>query len=183
MKKYLLIIIGILLSILPINVSAEENSKEVIIYLFRGSTCGHCEEALDYMSKHKDKFPENVKLVTYEVWENKENASLKAKVEETLNTPEKRRENVPFFVVGSEYVYGYGASTFNELINYAIEYQKDESYVDVVERTISENNLKVTKQTLDELYPEPNKVVTYVIFGVFGVIIIGFIGMIVFSRK
>ena len=67
MKK-ILILFGLVLSlfVLPISVYAEEDST-ITVYLFRGATCAHCEDALDYISNHRDEIPENVEIGTYEV--------------------------------------------------------------------------------------------------------------------
>jgi len=187
MKKFLLLMISLLIVLMPASVSAEEipeENKEIIIYLFRGKTCAHCEAALTYMSEHRDKIPDYVKIVTYEVWENTINGELQKKVEEVINVPEDKRENTPLFIIGNEYVSGYGTSTFNNLMNIAAKYYNgEEEYVDVVANTLSETNLKVSSMTLDDLYPEANPVVTAIIFGIFGVIVVGFLGMILFSRK
>lgn len=187
MKKFLLLVLSLLIIFVPAKVSAEEaakENKEIIIYLFRGARCAHCEEALTYMSEHREKIPDYVKIVTYEVWDNAINADLQKKVEEVLNVPEDKRENTPMFVIGSEYVSGYGTSTFSKLMNIAAKYYNgEEEYVDTVASTLSEANLNASSMTLDDLYPEANPVVTAIIFGIFGVIVVGFIGMILFSRK
>lgn len=182
MKKFLFLMMSFFI-IVPVKVNALEN-KEVIIYLFRGATCAHCEEALTYMDKHREKIPDYVKIVTYEVWENSINAELQKKMEDVLNVPTDKRENTPFFVIGKEYVLGYGSTTFNRLISIATKYYNgDQEYEDMVASTLKESNLNVEAKTLDDLYPKANPIVTAIIFGIFGVIVVGFVGMILFSRK
>ena len=69
MKKILILLLMITsLIVLPTTVKAE--SEKITVYLFRGKTCSHCEEALEYINNHRDLIPKNVEIVTYEVWEN-----------------------------------------------------------------------------------------------------------------
>ena len=65
----------------------------------------------------------------------------------------------------------------------AEDYLDDENYKDVVEESVKELNKEVKPMTLTELFPEPNKVVTIIVYSIFGLIVLGFAGMIIFSRK
>ena len=58
MKKVLFLMM-LMCFLLPINVKAEES---VTIYMFKGKTCIHCEQALEYISEHMDEIPKNVKI-------------------------------------------------------------------------------------------------------------------------
>ena len=165
---------------LPKNVFA---SDTITVYLFRGETCSHCEDALEYINNHRDLIPENVEIVTYEVWENEENATLMDTVADLLEVDKSTNYGTPFFVVGNEYVKGYGTGTWEELFNYAEDYANEGGYEDVVARTIEDEKLEVESLTLDDLYSEPSPVVTIVVYCIFGAIVLGFIAMIVFSRK
>lgn len=182
MKKILLILVAVLtLSILPMNTHAKEKAT---VYLFRGKTCEHCEEALTYFNNHKSEWEDILEIKTYEVWNNNNNAVLQSKVAEKLNVPENKRTDVPMFVVGDNYHIGYsGVVTYNKIINMAKELNNKEETIDVVENAISENNLKVSALSIADLFGEANPIVTYIVFGIFGLIVIGFAGMIVFSRK
>ena len=165
---------------LPKNVFA---SDTITVYLFRGETCSHCEDALEYINNHRDLIPENVEIVTYEVWENEENATLMDTVADLLEVDKSTNYGTPFFVVGNEYVKGYGTGTWEELFNYAEDYANEGGYEDVVARTIEDEKLEVESLTLDDLYSEPSPVVTIAVYCIFGAIVLGFIAMIVFSRK
>ena len=181
MKKVLLILCLLTSMVfLPKNVFA---SDTITVYLFRGETCSHCEDALEYINNHRDLIPENVEIVTYEVWENEENAILMDTVADLLEVDKSTNYGTPFFVVGNEYVKGYGTGTWEELFNYAEDYANEGGYEDVVARTIEDEKLEVESLTLDDLYSEPSLVVTIVVYCIFGAIVLGFIAMIVFSRK
>ena len=46
-----------------------------------------------------------------------------------------------------------------------------------------EEKFEVESRTLNDLYSEPSPVVTIIVYCVFGAIVLGFVAMIVFSRK
>jgi len=182
MKKILFVLLFMAFVFLPSFVFAEEG--EVTIYLFRGSTCEHCEAALSYINDHKDELPEGVSFVTYEVWENKNNAKLQEAVAGKVGVEEKYKTSVPLFVVGEKHMVGYSSAVdFQEIIGYAKEYLEEGNYTDMVKESIKELNLDVKSMSLEQLFSEPNKVVTIVVYSIFGVIVLGIGAMILFSRK
>lgn len=158
-------------------------ADKITIYLFRGDTCSHCEQALDYINENRDLIPDNVEIVTYEVWENEENAKLMDKVADILEVDKNDNYGTPFFVVGDSYNKGYRSGEWQELFTIANKYQEENNYEDVVAQVIKEEKLEVDTKTLNDLYKEPSKVVTIIVYSVFGIIVLGFIAMIVFSRK
>lgn len=180
MKKLINITLIVLCLIIPLPVKAE---SVVTIYLFRGATCSHCEESLEYFQEHIDEIPENVKFVTFEVWENQNNNKLHLAVAEKLGLNESEYNTVPLFVVGEEYILGYGSGTFEELITIAEKYLDDGDYQDIVKETKDELNINVKSQTLKELFPEPNKIAVIITYSIFGTIVIGLVCLIIFSRK
>lgn len=183
MKKIIILFCLVLsLAILPMSVYAEEDNV-ITVYLFRGATCAHCEDALDYISNHRDEIPENVEIVTYEVWENSTNRQFHNEVAKRLGMDEDDYDTVPFFVVGEEHTLGYSVGTWEELFDIVRDYQDNGGYKDIVEEVNSELKLDVEAKTLDDLYSEPSMLVTIIVYAVFGVIILGFVAMIVFSRK
>lgn len=182
MKRLLLVLVT--LFALMIGINSVNASSKVTVYLFRGSTCEHCESALEYMDKHRDDIPENIEIVTYEVWDNKNNSKLQDLVADKLNVDKSKNYGVPFIVIGEKYIKGYaGATTFREIIEIAQNYVEDANYKDIVEEIKKENKLEVSKTTLDDLFSKPNKVVTTIIYSIFGIAILGFIALIAFSRK
>ena len=182
MKKIFMGILVLFVFIcMPNIVQAKE---DVTIYLFRGNTCEHCEAALTYINKHKDELPEGVKFVTYEVWKNSANSTLFDEVSKKVEVEDKYRNNVPLFVIGNQYIVGYsGITDFTKMIDIAKSYTTDDDYQDVVDATVKELNINVKSMTLEQIFAEPNKVVTIVVYSIFGVIVIGIGAMILFSRK
>jgi len=171
MKKFLLgMFLFVSFLFIPHVVDAKEN---VTIYLFRGSTCAHCEEALTYLNDHKDIIPDGVEFLTYEVWENKNNEKVREMVAKKVNVEEKYRSSVPLFVVGDHHIIGYNSpSDFQELIGYATKYQNDGDYKDLVKESIKELNVDVKSMNLEQIFPEPNKVVTIVVYSVFAIVLL-----------
>ena len=79
------------------------------------------------------------------------------------------------------------AANFAELLDMVAKYD-DAEYEDVVAKTINElkkesKDISFTAKTLDDLYAGPSVVVTIIVFAIFGIVLIGFIYMIAFSRK
>ena len=181
MKKFLFILLMMIsLVILPQEVLAAD---KITVYLFRGDTCIHCEDALEYLNNNRDIIPDNIEVVTYEVFRNDANATLMDTVADNLEVDKSDNYGTPFFVVGSEYIKGYGTGTWEELFEIATDYADNGEYEDVVASTIDDESLDVEAITFDELYSEPSMVVTIIVYSIFGIIILGFILMIVFSRK
>lgn len=181
MKKVLLILLMVTsLFFLPQKALA---SDKINIYLFRGNTCSHCEEALEFINNNRDLIPDNVEIVTYEVWKNEDNAKLQDKVADLLEVDKTDNYGTPFFVVGNEYIKGYGTGTWEELFDIVEKYNKNGDYEDVVAKTIKEEKIEVKALTLNDLYKEPSKTATIIVYSVFGLIVVGFIAMIIFSRK
>lgn len=183
MKKILLVFLLVMSFIfIPKNVYA---SDKVTIYFFRGNTCEHCEDALNYFNEHKDEIDSNIEIKTYEVWKNDNNAKLQKAVAEKLGVDTTSKDyGVPFIVIGSEHIIGYsGVSTYNNILNIAKSYIDNKDYKDVVEEASQELNLKFEMLELKDLFYEPSRTVSIVVFSIFGLVIVGFIGMIVFSRK
>ncbi len=186
MKKYILLLLLAMALLMPSNSYAKEKVK---IYLFRGSTCGYCEEAVNYINEHQDEIDKNIEVVTFEVFENDNNYKLLKKVQQNVGLSEDNVGKVPFFVVGTKYNLGYnGPETFKSILNSAKEYIDDSEYEDIIEKAKDEllkvtSGLKFKGLTIEELFPKPSKVVTIVVYSIFGVIVLGFGGMILFSRK
>ncbi len=185
MKKLITFIVMGIILLIPNTVLAKD---KITIYIFRGDECPHCEDALDFIYTNKDKIPDNVEIITYETWSNENNAKLLEKLDEYFEVEEKDVGSVPFIVVGTDYKLGmYGNLTdFNNLLDMAKKYETEE-YEDIVAKTIKEmqsedKSLKFKAYSLEKLMG-PNVVGNIIVITVFGVIVLGFVGMIVVSRK
>ena len=115
MKKYITLIITLILLITPIytkalSVSKKSNEK---IYLFYGRECPHCEELMKYLDElFLDKKYKDVKLEKYEVWHNKENNSKLVEVGKILK---EDAVGVPYMVIGTNVVQGFSDANKEEV--------------------------------------------------------------------
>lgn len=115
----------------------KDDNKKVNVYIFRGSTCSHCFEAIDHFASiYKDEGKYfNVK--TYEVWANEDNNELMEKVAKKLGD---EVSGVPYIVVGKKSWSGYAASYDEEIMStIKSEYNKDKKN-DVVKSLTNESN-------------------------------------------
>lgn len=146
MKKRLVCLFLIMLMVMPINVFAKavnlkdyktmnlketlndagidptfksysENNKQVTIYLFRGSTCGYCHQFLEFLDSITDEYGKYFKLVSFEVWGDKDNATLMNDVAKFMD---KDAGGVPFIIIGDQTFVGY-STTYDDAIKKAIK--------------------------------------------------------------
>lgn len=99
------------------NTNYKENDKQVIIYLFRGTGCPHCYEFLEFLNDLSNEYGKKFKLVSYEVYYNKDNLDLKNKVGKFL---EQESSGVPYIVIGDKVFIGY-ASSYDDQIKAQID--------------------------------------------------------------
>jgi thiol-disulfide isomerase/thioredoxin len=81
---------------------AQDN--EVNLYFFYGDTCPHCKKAEVFLGELKEKYP-SLKINSYEVFGNKENAKLLLQFFE--NCGEEKTVRVPSIFIGQEVIIGY----------------------------------------------------------------------------
>ena len=114
--KSLLAILLVVVTMLPFTANAEvevekpKTDKEPVkVYVFRGETCSYCKAALEWFNSIKEEYGDYFELVTYEVWNNSENAELMQKVASHMGDT---ANCVPYIIVG-KYTYpnGFGADT------------------------------------------------------------------------
>ena len=121
---------------------------------------------------------------------------------------EEENGSVPFIVVGDDYkLMGFGEKSGEEIIKAALKAYQDENYTDIVKKAIKDNNLSPKAETIAQAakeesisvkdeYTKTDITEVYenhstkkglsdgaVIAIVFGVIILGFAGLVVLSRK
>ena len=81
-----------------------ENDNQAIIYLFRGKGCAYCRKFLNFVNSIVDDYGKYFKVVSYEVWNNQDNAELLQKVSAAMN---KEAGGVPYIVIGDKVFAGY----------------------------------------------------------------------------
>lgn len=121
----------------------EEGNNKATIYLFRGRGCSHCHEFLEYVnSTLVEKYGDYFKLVSYEVWNNANNAKL---MQEVSDYRKDNANGVPYIIIGDKSFNGY-AESMNEEIETAIMdlYNSKERY-DIFEKMKINPKAKVKK--------------------------------------
>lgn len=99
----------------------KENDNQVTIYLFRGNGCNYCRAFLTYLNSIADENGK-FKVVSFEVWNDKDNNDL---LDEVAKFLDQDIQGIPFIIIGDQVFQGYG-ETYNEEIEKAIddEFQK-----------------------------------------------------------
>ena len=101
----------------------KEDKNKVNVYLFRGSSCGHCLDAVVYFSSIVGEFGQYFNLKSYEVWANSDNSDLKQKV---ANKLDDEVNGVPYIVIGNKSWSGFTESYGDEMKEVIKEqYDKD----------------------------------------------------------
>ena len=92
------------------------NKDAITIYLFRGKGCGYCRAFLEFMNGITEEYGKYFNMVTYEVWNDTDNAALLDEVSNYLDNP---AGGVPYVIIGDKVFPGY-ASSYDEDIKEAI---------------------------------------------------------------
>ena len=126
------------------DVESEANTnKKVTLYLFRGSGCPHCEEAIEFLETILKEYP-YLEVQTLEVWHNKNNKELMDAVSERLNI--EISSSVPLIIIGDEYARRGFADGMESGIKKEIEKAyKNTDYKDIVAE-VSDNNPDILVQ-------------------------------------
>lgn len=129
MKKLSVFIILLLaIIVMPFVVNADdevttnEESNKVNVYLFRGEGCPHCQEAEEWFATlDNSKFT----IVDYEVWYNEDNSKLMDKV---ANARGEEVGGVPYIIIGNKSWNGFASSYESEMLaEIESEYAKEVS--------------------------------------------------------
>ena len=199
-KVFLGVLVALSLALMP-NVKAAEDDLPVItdhekvtIYLFRSKTCGHCHDFLEYFAENYYKYQDYFEIVTYEV-RNTDNYELMTTVKERMG--EEVDGSVPYIVIGNNFdQLGFGTDG-TDIIEEALNAYEDESYVDYVNQIIEEENLDPAETSLEEAASEIGASVVglngedpdaglsdgAIVAIIFGILILGFGGLVLYSRK
>lgn len=143
MKKYLKLLLVILVSFFAFNLNVQAK-EDVIIYFFHGDGCPHCAEEEKFLDKMEDKYS-NVEVKEYEVWYDFTNQRLMNQVADEFGT---KTTGVPFTVIGEDYFKGFSSSTEVDIEN-SIKDNSKKEHIDVVplvEDGKSVNSLKTNKK-------------------------------------
>lgn len=94
----------------------QESDEQITIYMFRGQGCSYCRQFLTFLNSILPEYGKYFKLVSFEVWQNKNNAALMNDVADSLK---QNISGVPFIVIGDKVFTGY-SNTFDDQIKKAI---------------------------------------------------------------
>ncbi len=125
----------VMISVLPIivwfpGISAADD-QPVNIYLFWTKGCPHCAQEKQYLTKLASQ-DQNIKIISLELTESRENRELFKKVGEALQADVS---GVPFTVVGEQYFIGWlDEATTGAAIDQAVQETRRSKSPDVVER-------------------------------------------------
>ena len=155
MKKYVICFL-MLIMLVPTFTNAKE--KEITLHLFHGARCPHCKEEIEYLNEFIAN-NDNIKLETYEVWDDVNNQKLFSEVQDLLNV---KTSGVPYLVVGSKVIIGFSKSATPTSIENVVNYYLENNYKDYVTNYIKTG----VKEKIEEEIEEVDKnIVTIPIIG------------------
>ena len=112
------------------------NKEKVILYLFWGDGCPHCQEAEEWLSEISPTYGKYFDVVDYEVWYHDDNLQLMKDVGNYLG---KDVKGVPFIVIGDTSYDGFANVYKDRILNTIFEEYEKIDRVDIVK--IVENNM------------------------------------------
>lgn len=197
MKKLLIVLITILnlFFIIPVEAKTslpeKTNHEKVKVYLFWSSTCTNCHNLMKYFANKYQDYESYFEIVTYQVNNDKNNASLASTIAEQVG---EKPGYVPLVIIGNTYhVLGWDDSLGEIITKEALKAYEDKEYTDIVAKKIKDNKLDVKEKSFAEACDvvgikyninTKNKVDTKFVIGFICVtIILGTIGLIILSRK
>ena len=197
MKKLLIVLVTILnlFFIIPVEAKTslpeKTNHEKVKVYLFWSSTCTNCHNLMKYFANKYQDYESYFEIVTYQVNNDKNNASLASTIAEQVG---EKPGYVPLVIIGNTYhVLGWDDSLGEIITKEALKAYEDKEYTDIVAKKIKDNKLDVKEKSFAEACDvvgikyninTKNKVDTKFVIGFICVtIILGTIGLIILSRK
>lgn len=197
MKKLLIVLITILnlFFIIPVEAKTslpeKTNHEKVKVYLFWSSTCSNCHNLMKYFANKYQDYESYFEIVTYQVNNDKNNASLASTIAKQVG---EKPGYVPLVIIGNTYhVLGWDDSLGEIITKEALKAYEDKEYTDIVAKEIKDNKLDVKEKSFAEACDvvgikhninTKNKVDTKFVIGFICVtIILGTIGLIILSRK
>lgn len=152
----------------------KESSEKVNVYLFRGLGCGYCRGFLTYLNNNIGELGKYMNLVSYEVWNDKTNASL---LKEVGNFTGEAANGVPYIIVGEQVFAGFTEEAYGEEFKAAVkaEYEKKDRYDVFKEMEKAKKNAEKANGA------DTNKVVIW--NGVFTLVTIGAVGIMFYNTN
>ena len=198
-KVFLSALVALSLLIMP-NVQAAEDlptitdHEKVTVYLFRSNGCYHCEDFIEYFAENYYQYQDYFEIVTYEV-STEDNYYLMLDAKE--RNGEEADGSVPYIVIGNTFdQLGFGTDG-SSIIEAALEAYEDVSYSDLVQEIIEDEGYEPTATSLEDAAdyygfnmvgmdgnePESGLSDGAIVAIIFGILILGFGGLVIYSRK
>ena len=197
MKKVLIaLLIALSLVFTPIvdaktSLPEKTDHEKVKVYLFWSSTCKNCHNLIKYFSNKYNIYEDYFEIVTYQVNNSEVNSKLSNDIAEQVG---EDPGYVPLVIIGNTYhVLGWDESVGETIIDEALKAYQDENYTDIVAKKINDDKLEAIEKTFTgaceisgisckggSLTSESNGIVIAIVIGI---LVVGFAGIIVLSRK
>lgn len=135
MKKYLMILLLLLLPITTFAISKDYNDvldeylnistseDKINIYFFYGDGCPHCAKEELFLDDLQNKYKDKVSIYRFETWNNENNRKYMLTAKERLG--QTVNQSVPFTVIGEKHYSGY-ANSIGEKIEKDLLYYLEE---------------------------------------------------------
>lgn len=104
----------------------KESSDKVNVYIFRGSTCGHCLDVITHFASIAKEEGKYFNVKSYEVWSNTDNNDLMNDAANEIGDSEV--SGVPYIIIGNKSWSGYSSNYDDEMMDQIKkEYKKEKS--------------------------------------------------------
>lgn len=134
-------------------------SEKIKVYFFYGNGCPHCAKEMQFLQNLQKDYS-NLDIITYEIYDNKDNALLLKKIGKSLNADVS---GVPFSVIGEKYFIGYAEGITSEEIRFKIKECNESKCPDVVANVI--NSKKQDKLENKQTENNSEKIINLPFFG------------------
>lgn len=121
------------------NTNYTETDDQAIIYLFRGNGCGYCRAFLTFLNSISVEYGKYFKLVSFEVWYDKDNANL---LNEVAAVTGEAAGGVPYIIIGDKVFPGY-ISDWDDEIKAKILSQYNDNSHDVFKQLKKANGFNI----------------------------------------
>jgi glutaredoxin len=104
LKKILILVSAFLFLAIAHHTNAQRAERQAMLYFFWGDGCPHCAAEEAFLEKIQPQYP-TLKVQKFEVWYNRQNQKLMAKILEKLG--QNNNVGVPLTIIGNEVMVGY----------------------------------------------------------------------------
>ncbi|MFC1613149.1 TlpA family protein disulfide reductase [Patescibacteria group bacterium] len=142
---------------IPVKAANQEvnvySDKEINLYFFWANGCPHCKEEKKFLEKIKEKYDDNINILSFEVTSNRANIKLFKEVGKKLDA---NVSSIPFTVIGEKYIVGWhneaSSGIFLEsIIKDALEHNCSDVVMNLIdEKDIVEANNEVCAVSIED---------------------------------